>query len=40
MINEALEYHETLNPKIWTSDNKLRPEVEGAILKIVDFFIG
>lgn len=39
LITEAIEYHDTLNPKIWTSENTLRPEVERAIHKIVDFFI-
>lgn len=37
---EALEYHDTLNPLIWTEDNTLRKEVEIAVKKIVDLFIG
>ena len=38
-INEAAEYHETLNPRIWTEDNQLRPEVSVALKKIVNFFV-
>ena len=38
MILESFEVHDTLNPKIWTSDNKLRPEVQDKILKIVQEF--
>ena len=36
---ETLEYHDTLNPLIWTEDNTLRKEVEIAVKKIVDLFI-
>lgn len=38
-INENFEYHERLNPKIWTHDNKLIPEVRNRIVEIVNEFI-
>lgn len=38
ILNESLEIHDTLNPKIW-NEYKLRPEVEQRIYKIVDEFI-
>lgn len=38
-IDESLEYHDTLNPKIWTEDNQLRTEVSVAIKRIVNLFI-
>lgn len=38
ILEEAFEVHDTLNPKIWTSNNKLRPEVETKIIEIVDAF--
>ena len=32
----TLEYHEELNPKIWTKDHKLKPEVRGKLLQIAE----
>ena len=29
----TLQYHEELNPKIWTSTDKLNPEVRTALIK-------
>ena len=37
-IYEKFEVHNILNPKIWTRDNKLLPEVESKILEIVHEF--
>ena len=37
-INEAVEIHDQLNPKIWTEDKELRPEVRAKVLQIVDKF--
>lgn len=38
-IEEKIEKHDTLNPKLFGSDNKLKPEVKDKILEIVNFFI-
>lgn len=38
MLIEDFELHETLNPKLWTSDNELRPEVRDKLIEIVDEF--
>jgi hypothetical protein len=32
----TLEYHQDLNPKIWTNDHKLKPEVRGKLLQIAE----
>lgn len=37
-LNETIEIHDTLNPKIWSGD-ELRPEVRTKILEIVNYFI-
>lgn len=37
-IEEAIEKHDTLNPKIWNSDNTLKKEVKEKIDEIVDTF--
>ena len=37
-IEEKVEKHDTLNPKLWTEDNKLRPEVKEAVIKVADKF--
>ena len=39
MLNEKLETHDTLNPKIWNSDMTLRKDVEDKLYKIIDEFI-
>lgn len=39
-VNEKLEVHETLNPKIWNKDNTLKKEIEEKIELIVSTFIG
>lgn len=38
-IKTALEYHDTLNPKLWKSDDKLHPDVKEALKNISDNFI-
>lgn len=37
-IDEAVEIHKTLNPKIWDDEQKLIPEVKSKILEIVEKF--
>ena len=37
-LEEAIEIHNTLNPKIWDTDNNLLPEVAEKISQIVEFF--
>lgn len=37
-LKETVEIHDQLNPKIWTEDKELRPEVRAKILQIVDKF--
>lgn len=37
-LNENFEIHDELNPKLWTSDNKLRDEVKSRILEIIEQF--
>lgn len=38
ILNEKFEIHDELNPKLWTSDNKLRDEVKARILEIIEQF--
>lgn len=38
-INEKLETHDTLNPKIWNSDMTLRSDVEQKLYNIIDEFV-
>lgn len=38
-IEEEVEIHDSLNPKLWTKENKLIPEVERKIEEIVDAFV-
>lgn len=38
-INESIEKHETLNPKLWGKDEELLPEVREGIQKVVDQFV-
>lgn len=38
-INEAFEVHNTLNPKLFNSNDELRTEVKQKILKVVEQFI-
>lgn len=38
-ISEDIEKHEELNPKLWTANNELRPEVQDKILTIVKTFV-
>lgn len=38
IIEESIEKHDTLNPKIWNSDNTLKKEVKEKIDEIVDTF--
>lgn len=35
----AIELHDTLNPKLWTVDNKLKPLVHDKLIRIVDKYI-
>ncbi len=37
-LNEVVEIHDQLNPKIWTDEKELIPEVRAKILQIVDKF--
>ena len=37
-LSDAVALHDELNPKIWTN-NKMRPEVESALLKIANDFV-
>lgn len=37
-INEEVEIHDELNPKLWNSDKTLKPEVKDKVLEIVDAF--
>ena len=37
-LDEAVEIHDELNPKIWTEEKELIPEVRAKILQIVDKF--
>lgn len=37
-IDEAVEKHDTLNPKLWNADNTLKPEVEEKIMQMVKEF--
>ena len=38
ILNEEIQIHSTLNPKLWDKDNMLRPEVRSKIIEIVDAF--
>lgn len=38
-MNENFEVHSTLNPRLWTSDNKLRDDVKERLLEIVQQFM-
>lgn len=38
IITENFEVHEILNPKIWTENNVLKPDVKQALLKIIEEF--
>ena len=38
-INEAVEVHDKLNPKLWDSDNNLKSEVLDALREIADEFL-
>ena len=37
-LNETVEIHKKLNPKIWTEERELIPEVRAKVLQIVDKF--
>ena len=39
VLTEKFEVHETLNPKLWSSDNKLLDEVKVKIVEIIEQFI-
>lgn len=38
ILTEQFEVHDSLNPRIWTSDNKLRDDVKLKILEIIEQF--
>lgn len=38
-FKESIEVHDTLNPKLWDKDNKLKEDVYGAIIDIITQFI-
>ena len=39
VLTEKLEKHDILNPKLWTSDNKLIPEVRTKIIETINQFL-
>lgn len=39
ILTEGFEVHDTLNPKIWSSDNKLLDDVKVKIVEIIDQFV-
>lgn len=39
ILTEKFEVHKSLNPKLWTSDNKLQTEVKLKLLEIVQQFV-
>ena len=39
MFIRKIRYHKTLNPKIWSADGSLKPEVRNSIITIVTDFI-
>lgn len=39
LLSEAYELHDTLNPKLWNSDNTLKPEVSEKLLQIYQSFL-
>ena len=39
VLTEKFEVHETLNPKLWSSDNKLLDDVKVKIVEIIEQFI-
>ena len=39
VLTEKFEIHDTLNPKIWTFDNKLHDDVKLKIVEIIDQFV-
>ena len=39
VLNESIEVHETLNPKIWNNDNTIKPEVYQKLKNIADEFL-
>lgn len=38
-LEEDIEKHETLNPKLWNEDATLKPEIEAKIQEIVQYFL-
>lgn len=39
VLTEKFEVHDTLNPKLWTSDNKLLDDVKVKIVEIIEQFV-
>lgn len=39
LTEAAIEVHETLNPKLWTEDNKLKPLVRNSLIRVVNKYI-
>lgn len=39
LTETAIEVHETLNPKLWTEDNKLKPLVRNSLIRVVNKYI-
>lgn len=39
LTEAAIEVHETLNPKLWTKDNKLKPLVRNSLIRVVNKYI-
>ena len=38
-IREAIEVHDSLNPKLWDAENNLKEDVKSKIILIVDEFV-
>ena len=38
-LTEAIEVHETLNPKLWNEDNTLKPEIYDKLVEIYEEFL-
>ena len=38
-VNESIELHTQLNPKLWSVNGQLKPKVHDQILKVADYFI-
>jgi len=39
LIHSSVQYHKTLNPKVWDFENQMIPEVRTKLLEIADLFV-